>query len=459
MDLRLYLHFLRNSWELVALSTLVGITAAMAIVLSTTPRFAATSELFLATPGYSATGNLASYETSPYQADVFTQQRARSYVQLASRVDLARRVLNKLGLNMSPEELANATSASVEPDTVMINVTVKSNSATEAKFLADAVTAELANDIRILEMPSAVVIPTVDPVTTQLATVPTKPSEPNIAIYLTLGASAGFLAGVTAAAWLERRRAVAGPAVVEQSTNRPVLGAIPSAPVHSDLLGDGAPSEEAAVSRQWRLIYRNITFEMEDTHDRVIAVTDVSGGEGASATAHSLACAFARNGSRTALVAIEANGLDYLVTRELPVIGLAGAIAGESRLDAAIRPTDVGNLYHLAGPGPGNPTPLLQSERFRGIVDQLRESFDTVIFDAPRFVRQAESTLLPEVVDSVILIVAEKITQNRDLSSVMRLLQKRNVPVMGTIMTSISRGKHIARSRHSLIVSGRGNGG
>lgn len=456
MDLRTYLHFLRNSWEWIAISTLIGVTVAMAVVLSTTPKFAATSELFLATPGYSATGNLASYETSPYQADVFTQQRARSYVQLASRADLARRVIEKLGLNMRPEDLANATSAAVRPDTVLIKVTVKSSSPIEAKVLADAVTAELANDVRSLEMPSAVVIPTVEPVITQLASTPSRPSEPNIATYLVLGASAGFLAGATAAAQLQRRRAVVGPAVVEEATDRPVLGAVRSEPVQADLFGNGKPPEWEASSRQWRKVYRNVVFEMEDTSDRVIAVTQVNRGEGASAAAASLAYAFARNGSRTALVVTETSGFDYLIAREIPALGLAGAIAGESRLDRAIQPTDIGNLYYLGGPGPDNTTPLLQSEKFRGVVDELRESFDTVIFDAPGFLRQAESTFWPAVVDSVILIVTDKITQERDLLSAVRLLRDLDVRLMGTILMPISSDEHISRSRHSLIASDRG---
>ena len=177
MDLRSYLQFLRRSWEWVAAFTLVGVIVAMVLWLSGTPKFVATSELFLTTPGYSSEGSLATDSTSPYAADEFSQQRARSYVQLASRVDLSRRVVEKLGIAMRPEDLAAATSASVRPDTVLIAVRVKSSSSAEAKVLADAVTAELANDIRKLETPSGSLIPVVDPVVTQLAETPLKPSR------------------------------------------------------------------------------------------------------------------------------------------------------------------------------------------------------------------------------------------------------------------------------------------
>jgi capsular polysaccharide biosynthesis protein len=172
MDLRSYLRFLRGSWEWVAIFTLIGIMVAMAFSLLRTPKFSATSELFLTTPGYSSVSSLLTTNTSPYQADAFSQLRARSYVGLASRLDLARRVIDKLGLSMRPEDLAAATSASVQPDTVLIHVTVDSNSSAQAKVLADGVTAELADDIRKLETPAGMLIATVDPVVTQPAVAP-----------------------------------------------------------------------------------------------------------------------------------------------------------------------------------------------------------------------------------------------------------------------------------------------
>ena len=174
----------------------------------------------------------------------------------------SRRVVEKLGIAMRPEDLAAATSASVRPDTVLIAVRVKSSSSAEAKVLADAVTAELANDIRKLETPSGSLIPVVDPVVTQLAETPMKPAEPNIAIYLVFGASGGFLVGVTAALWLGRRRAVEG-SQVERLTGRPVLGAVGSSHVDSDGIADGGSAAEL-LEDQWSVIQRNVAFEMGD---------------------------------------------------------------------------------------------------------------------------------------------------------------------------------------------------
>jgi uncharacterized protein involved in exopolysaccharide biosynthesis len=216
MDLSSYLRLVRRSWKSIAIFVLVGTALAMAFALVQPPRFVATSDIFLSSPRY---GNFGSVNSSPYPTDTFSQQRARSYAQLASRVDLARRVVDKLGIDMPPEELAAATSASIRPDTVLIDVAVKSSSPIEAKILADAVAAELASDIRTLETPSGLLVPVVEPILTEPAVTPKKPSEPDIPIYILFGASGGFLVGVTAASWLSRIR-VAG-AQFQQPTGQP----------------------------------------------------------------------------------------------------------------------------------------------------------------------------------------------------------------------------------------------
>ncbi len=124
-------------------------------------------------------------------------------------------------------------------------------------------------------------------------------------------------------------------------------------------------------------------------------------------------------------------------------------------MDDAIQPADNENLYYLAGPGPDNVTPLLQSEKFRGVVDQLRDSFDLVIFDSPEFLRQAESTLLSEVVDSVILVVTEKNTDRRDLLAAVRLIDNCHVRLLGSILKSDSRGTSISGSQRTFVTLSR----
>jgi polysaccharide biosynthesis transport protein len=453
MDLRSYVRFLRENWEAVAALTLIGVIVAMGFALLTKPKFSSTSELFLTTPGYSSLGSLSTNESSPYQADVYSQQRARSYVKLATREDLARRVIARLNLDVKPEDLVAAISASAEPDTVLIRVTVESNTAAQAKVLADAVTAELSNDIRTLELPGGILVPNVDPVVTQPASTPQKPSEPNVAAYLLFGAAGGFLVGITTAAWLRRARAIRGPQEVEQITDRPVL---------TTLQSDNDEVENAAM---WQAIQRRVAFELDGDGDRhqpnealgrVIAVAAAAESEESSAVAQQLASAFARAGSRTVVVPTYGNHVDYVLTAQSPGIGLAGVLAAASTLAEAIQSTETAGLSYLAGPGPDNPIPLLQSEKFGDLVSELRESFDLVVFDSPDFCAQAESTVLTDVLDFVILTVTDELTPKRYLLAAVRLLRKWNADLLCTILNSGVRTANARDGKRPLAALRRG---
>lgn len=287
MDFRRYLDFLRSQWEWIAIATIAGGMIAMSIALSATPKYAATAELFLATPGYSSVASTDNADNSPFQADAFSQQRARSYVELAARPDLAQRVVDKLQLDMSPADLAAAISARVRPDTVLIAVTVKSSSPVDAQNLANAVTVALAEDIRRLETPAGMRIPNVDPVITQLAEAPSEPTDPNIAVYVSLGISLGFLVGVTGVALFRRRRVITDARMVEQAGGLPVLA----------VLGGEAGDRE----QEWNLAALAIERALPGERPVYIAVTAADGDVGESAAAvGELTSAMTRRGSLVA---------------------------------------------------------------------------------------------------------------------------------------------------------------
>jgi Mrp family chromosome partitioning ATPase len=435
MSLASYVRWLRSNWTWVAVFTLIGITVAMSFALAKTPKFVATSEMFLSTPRF---GNVSLPDDSPFLADGFSQQRARSYVQLASRVDLARRVVDKLGIDLRPEDLAAATSAWTPPDTVLIDISVKASSPAEAKILTDAVTAELASDIRKLESRSGQVIPVVEPLVTKRAESPTRPSEPRIAIYLLLGASGGLLAGVTVAAMLERRRIERG--LLEQITGRPVLGTIVSDQAADQGTVGSGQTESVRVKWQWSETLNNLAFELEQTSDQVLAVATENGSGRSSATAAGLASACANAGSRVALLLMQPNAPRHLRSPERPDVESGDLIAGESPWGDVIEPTDNQNLYYIAGPELDNAAPLLRSEKFRSVVEELRDSFDLIILDLPEFFQLAPCTILPEVVESVILVIEERKVDKRGLSLAMRVLTDKKVRLLGSILQSDSFG-------------------
>ncbi len=376
MDFRRYLEFLRSQWEWIAIATIAGGVVAMALALSATPKFAATAELFLATPGYSGVASIDNADNSPFQADAFSQQRARSYVELATRPDLARRVVESHQLAMSPTELAQSVSARVRPDTVLIAVTVKSPSPVDAQNLANAVTAQLADDIRRLETPAGMRIPNVDPVVTQPADLPSRPTDPNIAVYALLGITLGFLVGVTGVVLLRRWRVVTDPHMVTETVGLPVLAVVADEPSGRD--------------EEWSLVALTIerTLPSERPVVVAVAVADGEGAESATATGE-LASALGRCGS---------------------VVTLVDTVA-----------------------------PPSAPEEFARTVADWRQSADIVLVDASNMLKRSGSAgidqRLGDEIDHVLVVVVTGRVRQNQLHAMVDRLRAQRLSILGAVLT------------------------
>ena len=126
--------------------TVVAVLGAVAVTLLTTPLYQASTRLFVSTTA----GGSAS---EVYQGNLFSQERVISYTKLLMGETLAQRTIDKLGLDMSAEELQEKVKASAAPDTVLIDVAVLDPSPVQARDIADALSDEFVVMVRELETP------------------------------------------------------------------------------------------------------------------------------------------------------------------------------------------------------------------------------------------------------------------------------------------------------------------
>src|SRR4051794_7549742 len=90
---------LRAAWWLALLGLVVGGGAALAASLVMTPLYTAQTQLFVSTTDAASTSDV-------FQGSQFSQQRVTSYAQLLDGDDMAGRIIRRLGLDMTPQELA-----------------------------------------------------------------------------------------------------------------------------------------------------------------------------------------------------------------------------------------------------------------------------------------------------------------------------------------------------------------
>ena len=61
---------------------------------------------------------------SAYQGDLFSRQRAQTYIKMFHSDELAQTVIDKLALNITPQQLVSQVSASAVKGTVLMTISV-----------------------------------------------------------------------------------------------------------------------------------------------------------------------------------------------------------------------------------------------------------------------------------------------------------------------------------------------
>ena len=117
MELQDYLRILRRRWMLVVASVLVVVAAAAAYTFTVTPMYQSTARLFI-----SSSADGGDTVSGAFQGAQFSQQRVSSYAEFVKDADLAGVVVEDLDLSLTPTELRDRVSATVSPETVIIDL-------------------------------------------------------------------------------------------------------------------------------------------------------------------------------------------------------------------------------------------------------------------------------------------------------------------------------------------------
>ncbi len=271
---------------------------------------------------------------------------------------------------------------------------------------------------------------------------PSSPISPKHQVDLALGILLGLALGITLASVREQLQdRIEGSAGLRGSLKAPVLGLIPESPM---LRGDlprlvtiDEPRSPAAEA--YRTLRTNLLAACKSAKVRTILVTSSRQGEGKTTTAVNLAVALAQVGRSVVLISAD---LRYPRVHSLLGIGneqgLGQVLLGALALNNAILDTSVPNLRVLpSGPASGDePAELLQSDRMFEVIRGCRQA-DFVIIDGPPIEPVADSLVLADLVDAVLLVAdAQEGTRGGVARSRHQLEQVGGI-ILGGILTRV----------------------
>jgi capsular exopolysaccharide synthesis family protein len=401
MELHDYVRVLRTRWAVIVACTLSTIALAAAITWHATPQYAASARLFVSTQG-------STDDAQANQGGQFSLQRVKSYADLLTGREIARRVVDDLDLDESPSALADQISATSKLDTVILTVTVTDPDPRRARLLANSVAKVFVTYVAELETPPGKDEATIKATVVDGASKPTSPVSPQPIRNLGLGLVLGLLLGAGAAVLRETLdTTVKSTSQLEELVPAPILGSISydTAAVDTPLitsLDTYAPRSEA-----FRVLRTNLQFIDPDAHHKVFVVTSSLPGEGKTTTAVNLALALAEGGEKVALVEGDLRRpkvAEYL--RLESAVGLTTILIGKLGLDDAVQATATDGLSVLtSGATPPNPAELLKSGAMAALITSLRDAYDVVLIDAPPLLPVTDGALLAAQADGALLVV------------------------------------------------------
>jgi len=223
VNLRNFIRLLRDQWKLILLVAAVAAGASAALTMRTTPLYASSVTFYV-----SAQTN-TSDPISAYQGDLLSQQEVQSFAELLHGPTLVRSVVNDLGLQVAPGEIAAEISTRPIPQTVLLSATVTDPSPRRAQRIAESIGTQFTTLVATLEQPPGGGTPPVSVTVVAQPDLPTAPVSPDPFRNVSMALALGLLAGIALAAAVRSldTRIKSADGLAAETGGRPVLGVIP----------------------------------------------------------------------------------------------------------------------------------------------------------------------------------------------------------------------------------------
>lgn len=237
---------------------------------------------------------------------------------------------------------------------------------------------------------------------------------PTIPKYLLGGGAVGFILLSGLAVLMDLAdRSYRNPAEIATDLNVTVLGHIPVMNIAKvkksvesvDPAICAIHHSKGRVAEAYRSVRTGLFFSNKGKALKVLQVTSPVPGDGKSTLSCNIAVTMAQSGRRVLL--IDADLRRPRVAKIFGIdsdVGVAAVVSGKVEVDDAIQIGPVANLSILpGGKRPANPAEILSSERFKNMVDMLRDKFDIIVIDTPPLLAVSDPGAVAGIVDGVLM--------------------------------------------------------
>lgn len=183
-------------------------------------------------------------------------------------------------------------------------------------------------------------------------------------------------------------------------------------------------SPNSKISEEYRTIRTNLLGSMDGRKTQSLIVTSPNYNDGKSTTAANLAISITQLGKKVLLIDADLrNPMLFSAFKFNNSVGLSNVLTGDTRLEDAIKQTEIKGLDLLtSGSLAVNAADLLSSKLMKSVIETATIQYDMVLIDTPPVLEVADVKIFSDYCDGVILVVRYRKTENNDLIQAKKLL-------------------------------------
>lgn len=197
------------------------------------------------------------------------------------------------------------------------------------------------------------------------------------------------------------------------------------------------PDEKSPTGEAYRALRTNLLQVPKDKTIKTILITSANHYEGKTTTAINLALAMS-DVSQFRILLVDTD-LRYpaihsrLGLKRTP--GLTEILEGNTGLDSGMTDTKKGNLKVItSGDLTSYPVELLESEKFKDLIKELKLKFDLIFFDSPPAIPYSDASVLTSQLDSVLLVLQSGKTLQEDIQQIKANLLDNQSKILGVVL-------------------------
>ncbi|MEE0883222.1 MAG: polysaccharide biosynthesis tyrosine autokinase [Bacteroidales bacterium] len=220
---------------------------------------------------------------------------------------------------------------------------------------------------------------------------------------------------------------------LEKLSTAPIIGFIPNFPAYSNrLVVFDKPRSQ--ISETFRSLRTNIKYILGNETDegKIILITSSLPNDGKSLISVNVASIFAISGKKTLLIGYDLRKPSLHKIFGLNAThGLTSYMVGRYELDDVLQATEFNNFDVLvAGPVPPNPSELIDSDKNRALLKELKKRYDYIILDTPPVNLIADAQCLAKESDINLFVVRSELTNKAAFKiSLAELIERNDVKV------------------------------